>query len=347
MRFVRALVMALGAIACHLPAATATTAAAEVSVYSNREAQFVAPLLRVFEGLTGHRVTFVYTADLAAKLEQEGAASKADLLIASEFSQLVHLKQQGVTKAVKSEVLADRVPHVYRDRDGHWYGLTRRARVLVTRKGWQPSGIVLSRYEDLASPAVRGRVCIRSGKHPYNLALVASLLAHNGPQSTERWLKDVQANLARKPTGGDRDQVLAVHAGLCDVALVNSYYIPAMLKSDQPAMRDAARNVDVLLPNAGDRGTHVTISGMAMAKNARNAPATLLLMDFLTSRPAVRIFSLDNEEYPVLEDQKASALLDKWGQLEPEDVPLDRLAQLMPAAATLVEKLRFDDGPTN
>lgn len=348
MRFRRALAVAFAAIAGHLPANTAIATAAEVTVYSSREAQFIEPLLRVFEGLTGHRIAFVYTADLVATIKQEGAATKADLLIASEFSQLVQLKLNGLSQSVRSDVLAERVPSVYRDTEGHWYGLTRRARVIVTRTGWRPSsGTALSRYEDLASPDLRGRVCVRSGKHPYNLALLASLMAHEGRDGAERWLKDLQSNLARKPTGGDRDQVLAVHAGVCDVALVNSYYIPAMLKSDQPAMQQAAHGVDVVLPNASDRGTHVTISGMAMARNTRNAAATTLLMDFLTSRPAVRIFSLDNEEYPVLEDQKGSARLDKWGPLEPEDVALDRLAQLMTAASALIDKVRFDDGPTN
>lgn len=347
MRVIRALALALVAGVCPLAGPASPAAAGEVVVYSSREAPFIEPLLRVFEGLTGHRVTFVHAADLGARLREEGAGGKADLLIANEFSQLVQLKRQGATRAVALQALSDRIPDVYRDGENHWFGLTRRARVIVVSPRVADKAASLARYEDLADPAWRGRVCVRSGKHPYNVALVASLLAQAGAEETERWLSRLKGNLARKPSGGDRDQIVSVHKGDCDVALVNSYYIPAMLKSDQPAMRDAAQGVRVLLPNAGDRGTHVTISGMALAAGSRNVAVATLLMDFLTSPPAVRIFSLDNEEYPVLEDQRPSERLEKWGSLEPENVALDQLASLLPQAAALIDQVRFDDGPTN
>lgn len=324
----------------------APAAAGEIVVYSSREAPLIEPLLRVFEGLSGHRVKLVYAGpDLVTKLKEEGTSSTADLLIASEFSQLVRAKEYGFTEPSNSAPLRDRIPDVYRDSDGHWFGLTRRARIFVVAAKRIPKHLAEPRYEDLAGAALRGRVCARSGLHPYNVALVASMIAHEGPEEASEWLRGFKRNLARKPTGGDRDQILAVINGQCDVAVVNSYYVAALQKSTQPEVKAAAAELRVLLPNAADRGTHVTISGMAVAKGVRNLVETELLMDFLTSRPAQKIFAIDNEEYPVREDEGPSALVAGWGALEAENMPLGHLSLMFPEAVEMIRKNRFDDGP--
>jgi iron(III) transport system substrate-binding protein len=330
-----------------LLAMTGPAAAGQVTVYSSRESEYVEPLLRVFESLTGHRVTFVYVGpDILPRLKKEGDQAKADLLIASDFSQLVYARQGGFTRATSIMALKDRIPDVYRDASGHWFALTRRARVLVVpaNKEQLPTAEE-PRYEDLADPAFKGRVCLDSGYHPDNIALVASIIAHDGEEEAENWLTSVKANLVGKPTGDDSDQIKAVAAGKCDVAVVNSYHVALMLKSKLPWAKAAAEGVRVLMPNIRDRGTHVTISGMALAAKARNVQEAELLMDFLTSRPAQKIFAQDNEEYPAREDEKPSALVAGWGALEAENIPLNHLALLFPTAVELIKRSRFDFGP--
>lgn len=337
--------LAILLIALALP--TQVAQAGDVTVYSSREAPLIEPLLRVFEQLTGHRVTFVDAgADVVVRVEQEGAAAKADLLIASDFGQLVRAKQNGLTQATSKPELSERIAHIYRDNEGHWFGLTRRARVLVVAAG---KAELLAgeepRYESLADPAFKGRVCLDQAKHPDNVALIASIAAHDGIEEAKAWLAGVRKNLARKPMGGDRDQIVAVAAGTCDVAVVNSNQVALMLKSKQPEERAAAGRVRVLMPNTSDRGTHVTISGMALAKAARNVEVAELLMDFLTSRPAQVIFAQDNEEHPAREDEKPSDLVAGWGALEAENIPLNHLELMFPAVLDMIEKSGLDAGP--
>lgn len=321
--------------------------AGQVTVYSSRASELVVPLLRVFESLTGHDVSFVHIGDdIVTALQKEGAAAKADLLIASDFSQLVRAKQNGLTRATSRSELEERIAHVYRDNEGHWFGLTRRARVLIVPAGKMDLPVDDEpRYESLADPAFKGRVCIDSARHPDNVALIASIAAHDGIEEAKSWLSAVKQNLARRPSGTERDQILAVHAGTCDIAIVNSHHVALMRKSTQPELRAAGEGVRVLMPNTADRGTHVTISGMALAKGARDVELAELLMDFLTSRPAQKIFAQDNEEYPAREDEKPSALVAAWGTLEAENIPLNHLELMFPAVLDMIDKSGLDAGP--
>jgi iron(III) transport system substrate-binding protein len=317
---------------------TAEPEVSEINVHTTREAPLIRPLLRLFEGLTKVKVNDVYlTGDWATRLASDTAAGKVDLFIATEFGQLTEMKSRGLTEpVVRGEFLAA-IPARYRDPEGHWFGLTRRMRILAVAPN-RPSDGALS-YESLAEPVWKGKVCLRSGLHPYNVGLVASMIAHKGGPFTEEWLQGVKGNLARPPKGGDRDQIAAVATGECGVAIVNSYYI-----AGHEAGATGAKPVKVF-PNAADRGAHVSVSGMAEMKGAKHKKTALLLMDFLTSKPVQFVYAHDNHEYPIRTDVRAEKLLAGWGTPKEDTIALEKLAALQSEAAELIRKVRFDEGP--
>lgn len=317
----------------------------QVSVYTSREREFIEPLLRVFEQLTRIKLNLVYVKDdLVQRLAAEGENTRADLILASEFSQLAAAKERDLTQPVDIPSLVQRIPAAYRDAEGHWFGLSHRARVVfVSRERVKQDSFT---YEDLADLKWKGRVCMRSGRHPYNVGLVASLIVHKGEAWTELWLRGLKANLNARPSGGDRDQIANVHAGKCDIAVANTYYFGAMLAKDSRSeQKTAAAAVKPIFPNTADRGTHVSISGMALTRHARNPDNATLLMDFLVSEPAQFIYAMDNHEYPVHADVAPSAMVAGWGRLKPDSVSLATLAQVAKKAAALIDKVGFDLGP--
>ena len=202
----------------------------------------------------------------------------------------------------------------------------------------------MTTYEELADPKWKGKICTRSGQHTYNISLIASIIANDGAEKAEAWLQGVKDNLARKPGGGDREAVRDVQAGLCDLAIGNTYYMAAMLKNpEQKAWADA---VNIIFPNAEGRGTHVNISGVAMAAHAPNHEPALRLMEYLVSPDAQELYAQGNGEYPAVAGIKASALVESWGPLHADPLPLSKLAELRKAASELVDKVQFDAGPS-
>jgi iron(III) transport system substrate-binding protein len=249
-----------------------------------------------------------------------------------------------VTRAVSSEALSAAIPAALRDPDGHWFALTRRARVVYAAKDRVAQSAIT--YEELADPKWKGKICSRSGQHPYNVTLVASMIAALGPERTEAWLKGVKANLARKPAGGDREQVRDVHAGLCDLAIGNTYYMGLMQTNTKaPEQQQWAAAVKVLFPNAADRGTHVNVSGAAIAANAPNPSAALRLVEFLASGAAQRLYAEANNEYPVSDRIQPSERVASWGTLKPDPRPLAEIVRHRKAASDLIDKVGFDAGP--
>jgi iron(III) transport system substrate-binding protein len=233
----RAAALALSALSSVLALADPPRAAAaqEVNVYSYREPQLVEPMLNAFTEATGIKVNLIFAKEgLVERMAAEGRNSPADVLLTNEFAFLTQTKAAGSTQAVKSDALEAAIPAALRDPEGHWFGLTRRARVVYASKDRVKADTIT--YEELADPKWKGRICTRSGQHTYNIALIASMIAHHGEQKAEAWLKGLKENLARKPAGGDREGVRDVQAGLCDVAIGNTYYMAAMLKNpDQKA----------------------------------------------------------------------------------------------------------------
>lgn len=318
--------------------------AGAVNIYSYREPKLIEPLLSAFTAKTGIRTNVVFaTSGLVERLQSEAKNSPADVLLTNEFGLLLQAETAGVTQSVTDEKITSVVPDTLRDPKGHWFALTRRARVVYVSKDRVKQDAIT--YEELADPKWRGKICTRSGQHTYNVALIASMIANLGEEKAEAWLSGVKANLARKPAGGDREQVRDVTAGLCDIAIGNTYYMAAMLKSpDQKAWADG---VKMLFPNANDRGTHVNITGMAMTASAPNKANALALMEYLVSPEAQAIYAEANGEYPVVPGVEISKQVASWGDLKPDSLPLSKLADFRKKASEMIDKIRFDQGPNS
>ncbi len=327
-----------------LPLRIQPRASGEVNIYSYREPGLINPLLAAFTKETGIKTNVVFASNgLIERLAAEGKNSPADLLLTNESGLLLQAVAAGVTQQMHSEVIDKTIPAALRDDKDQWFGLTRRARVVYASKDRVKQDAIT--YEELADPKWRGKICIRSGQHTYNVALVASMIAHNGEEATEKWLAGLKANLARRPAGGDREGVRDVKAGLCDISIGNTYYMAAMLKNpDQKAWAEAVR---IIFPNANDRGTHVNVSGMALTANAPNKENAVKLMEFLASPEAQRIYAEANGEYPVVDAVPASPLVQSWGPLKADPLPLTKIAALRKQASELIDRVQFDQGPTN
>ena len=311
----------------------------KVNVYSLRQPFLVKPLFDAFTKKTGIKVNVVFSKKgLIQRLKSEGANSPADLLFTVDVGRLQDAYDAGVTQAVSSSVLRAVIPALYRHPEGHWYGMTTRVRILyVSKERVKPDEI--KRYEDLAAPKWHGRICTRSGKNSYNLALIASMIAHHGEVEAEKWLTSVKANLARRPQGNDRAQVKAIHAGECDVAIGNHYYYGKMLeKEDQRAW---AESVYLVFPNQSDRGTHVNISGVALTKSTPNKANAIQLMEFLAG-PGQTLYADQNYEYPVKPGVPWLPQVKEWGVFKSDGLNLSTLAELRAAAARMVDRVDFD-----
>ena len=312
----------------------------EVNIYSYRQPELIAPLLEAFTEETGIRANVSFLKKgMLEKLKAEGARTPADVILTVDIARLDALVEAGVTQPVKSETITANIPEIYRDPDGEWFGLTTRARVVFASKERVKPGEITT-YEDLASEKWKGRICIRSGLNPYNVALFAGHLHHHGPEGTKAWLEGLKANLARKPQGNDRAQVKAVWAGECDIAIGNTYYLGKMLEN--PEQKPWAEAVNVVFPVFEGGGTHVNVSGMAMTKGAPHPAAALKLMEFLASPRAQQIYAETNYEYPVAPGVEPSELVKSWGGFTPDNAPLADLAKLRPQAVRLVEEVDFD-----
>jgi iron(III) transport system substrate-binding protein len=312
----------------------------EVNIYSYREPALIDPLLKAFTAKTGIKANVVFaTAGLTERIAAEGALSPVDLLFTTDVGLLAQAKAAGLTQAATSAALGT-VPASFRDGDGHWYGLTLRGRVVYASRDRVKQDAIT--YDELADPKWKGKICTRSGQHVYNTSLVATIIAHKGEAATETWLTGLKANLGRKPAGGDREAVRDVHGGLCDLAIANTYYMAAMLKN--PEQKAWADSVKILFPDAAGRGTHVNISGAALAKHAKNRDNAIKLLEFLISTEGQQIYAGVNNEYPVMPQVAPSDLVKSWGTLKPDALPLDNIVKFRRRASELMDKVQFDQG---
>ena len=312
----------------------------EVNVYSYRQPELIAPLTDAFTEKTGIDVNVAYLEKgMVERLKAEGRRSPADLIFTVDISRLAAVVNEGLTQPVETEALLANVPSEYRDPDGNWYGLTTRARIVYASKDRVAEGEV-STYEDLASEKWKGRICTRSGTHAYNVALTSAMVHHHGEEGAKAWLEGVKANLARKPQGNDRAQVKAIWAGECDISIGNTYYMGEMLSD--PEQAEWANSVNVRFPTFENAGTHVNISGVALAKHAPNRDNAITLMEFLTSPEAQGIYAKENYEYPIAPGSNADVLVESWGTFTADDVNLMTLAQHRSTALRLTEEVDFD-----
>ncbi|WP_165854992.1 Fe(3+) ABC transporter substrate-binding protein [Marinobacter sp. JSM 1782161] len=337
---IRTAVIALATAACTAGSLQAN-AAGEVNIYSYRQPYLLEPLLEAFTRETGIETNVVFArAGLAERLEREGRNSPADVVMTVDISRLSELVGGNLTAAVETDTLTGDIPENLRHPEGKWYGLTTRARLIfVSKERVEPGAI--STYEDLADPQWEGRICTRSGKHPYNVALFASMIAHHGEREAETWLAGLKNNLARRPQGGDRDQIMAISEGVCDVAIGNSYYYGKMLEDEN--QRPAAESVNLVFPNAEGRGTHVNVSGMALTQSAPNRDNAIKLMEYLTTPEAQSIYAKVNYEYPANPDVPPSEAVASWGYLNPDSLSLNEIAANREAAVKMVDRVNYDN----
>lgn len=322
----------------------AALAAGEVNLYSGRQPFLMDPLIEAFTAKSGIKVNMVYLKKgMLERLKAEGANSPADLILTTDIGNLNNHLEAGVLQATESSTLEANIPAQYRHPEGKWYGLTTRARIIFAHKSRVKAGEVTS-YEDLAAPHMKGRVCTRSGKHVYNVSLLASIIEAKGEAAAEAWAKGVKANLARKPQGNDRAQVKAVFHGECDVSLGNTYYMGLMeTNTKKPEQKEWAASVNVIFPNQMDRGTHINISGAAVTKSAKNKANAIKFIEFLTSNEAQKIYAEDNFEYPVKAGVALHPVVRNWGTFKADDAFLSNVAKQRALATKIMDRVRYDN----
>ena len=319
----------------------------EVNIYSYRQTYLIDPLRKAFTDKTGIKTNVIFAKKgLIERIAAEGQNSPADILLTVDIGQLSEATGKEIGEPVNSSMLDKNIPAQYRDSQGRWFGLTRRGRVVYASKDRVAQDAIT--YEELADPKWKGKVCIRPGNHVYNVALVASMIAHHGEEKAEEWLRGLKANLARKPAGNDRAQVKGVFAGECDLAIGNTYYMAKMMLNEKnPEQQKWAESVKMVFPNTEDRGTHINLSGMVLAKNAPNEENAIKFMEFLSSDDAQKIYAEVNHEYPVKEGVPASDLVKSWGNLKPDSLSLEQVAELRKKASELIDKVAFNEGPSS
>tara|TARA_B100001996_G_scaffold354709_1_gene316832 strand:- start:199 stop:1218 length:1020 start_codon:yes stop_codon:yes gene_type:complete len=313
--------------------------AAEVNIYSARKEALIKPLLEKFSEKTGVEVNLITgKADTFIKrLEIEGENTPADILLTVDAARLVRAKQKGLFQEINSEVLNKVIADNLRDINNHWFGLSIRSRVIVfspKRVGVED----LIDYQDLSNAKWRGRICVRSSSNIYNQSLVASMIAHYGIDKTEIWAKGFVKNFARPPKGGDRDQIKAIAAGVCDIALVNNYYLAGMLDSGQLDEISAAMKTALFWPGQNKYGAHVNISGAGVTKFSKNKTEAIQLLEYLVSSEAQEWYSNVNYEYSVNPKIKNSGVLKKWGTFISDDINLSLLGNHNSDAVLIMDR---------
>ena len=343
----RKTIIPLIAVAMSLAAAP-SHADGEVNLYSYRQPFLIEPMLEAFTKQTGTKVNVVFAKKgMVEKIKAAGDNNPADAVLTVDIGRLDALHKAGLLEAVDSAVLNEAIPANLRHPDGLWFGLTTRARLALTSKERVKSG-ELESLADLADPKFKGRICTRSGKHVYNVALIASVIAHEGEAAAEQWLTGVRDNLARKPQGNDRAQAKGIYEGVCDVAISNHYYMGKMATNEEkPEQKDWANAVNVQFLDQNGRGNHVNISGAAVIKGAKNRDNAVALLEFLAGDKAQNMYATVNFEFPVKDGIKTHELVESWGSFKADSLSLEEIAGHRTAATKLVDKTGFDAGPTS
>ena len=317
----------------------ATTQAAELNVYSHRQPFLIKPFLKAFEKETGTRVNVVFASKgLVQRLLSEGRRSPADVVLTVDIGRLDAYADKNLFARVSSPKLLENIPAHLRDADNRWFGLSKRARVVaISRERVKPAEI--QRIEDLAASKWKGRICSRPGSHVYNRALLASIIAAHGEEKAEKWARGLVANLARRPQGNDRAQVKAIFEGVCDVAIINSYYYGKLKTSKVPVQREWADAIRIVFTNQQDRGNHVNISGGGVAVHSKNKAEAVRLLEFLTETTAQKLYGEINYEFPVNPSVEASKEVKSWGAFKEDRVSIGRIATLIPVAQRVIDRV--------
>ena len=336
-------------VAALLAAASLAASAQDkvLNLYSARHYQTDEALYANFSKATGIKINRIDADDagVITRLKAEGAASPADVILLVDAARLTKAEAEGLFQPVNSTVLQQRIPAHLRDgNDGggpQWFGFSTRARIVVYNKTTVQRADV-DTYQKLADPKNKGKLCTRSGSHPYNLTLFGAMLVHLGPQATEAWLKGLVDNMARAPKGGDTDQIKAAASGECQIALTNSYYLARLMRSTKPEDVETMSKIGFVFPNQDSWGTHVNISGGAMAKHAKNTAEAQKFLEYLASDEAQRYFADGNNEWPAVPGVKVSnPALDAMGTFKVDPLPIAQAGANQAQVQQMLDRVGF------
>lgn len=311
-----------------------------VNLYTDRHYDSDDLLYNAFTQETGIKVNIVKgkSDELIERLKTEGADTEADLFITADVGRLHRAKASSLLQPVESQLLKTNIPQNLRDSENYWFGLTKRARVIVYAKDRvKPSD--LSTYEDLANPKWKGKILVRGADSIYNQTLVASFIETMGEENAKKLAAGIVANMARAPKGADRDQAKAVAAGEGDIAIMNTYYYGLMMNSTNEEEKSAVQKLAVFFPDQNGNGTHINVSGAGVTKNAKNKENAVKLLEFLAGEKAQKSFAEANYEFPVLKGIELNELLKSWGTFKEQNINLSRLGELNEKAVKILNEV--------
>ncbi len=314
--------------------------AKEVNVYSYRQPILIDPFFEEFTKTTGIKVNVLHAKKgLLERVVAEGANTPADLVLTVDIARLSQFVQKDLLMEVNSVILNKNIPPHLRDSNNKWFALSKRARILAVSKD-RVSNNSIKNIEDLADPRWRGKICTRPGSHDYNRSLLASIIAANGEEKAEEWASNLVLNLARKPEGNDRAQAKAVHEGVCDIAVMNTYYFGKMKFNEKnPEQKEWAKSINLIFTNQDNRGNHINVAGGGVVKYSKNKDNAIALLEFLTQPEAQVLYSKMNYEYPVNPNVEPSEELSSWGVFKEDQLPVERLAELAPTAQKIIDRV--------
>ena len=312
----------------------------QVNVYSYRQPILINPFFEQFTMKTGIKVNVLHAKKgLLERVLGERDNTPADLILTIDIARLNQFVENDLLTPVDSDILQNNIPSHLRDSKNRWFALSKRARVLVVSKERVPMGSI-NNIEDLADKKWKGRICTRKGSHDYNRSLLASIIAENGEEAAESWAKALVQNLARKPEGNDRNQAKAVHEGICDIAVMNTYYFGKMKFNEKnPEQKEWANSIRLVFTNQSNRGNHVNVAGGGIIKYSKNKENAQALLEFLTTPDAQKLYSTMNYEYPVNPNVEPSKELSSWGIFIEDQLPVERLAELAPTAQKIIDRV--------
>jgi iron(III) transport system substrate-binding protein len=325
---------------CFLSFFSSSYANDEVNVYSYRQPILIDPFFDEFTKLTGIKVNVLHAKKgLLERLLSEGANTPADLVLTVDISRLKQFVDEDILIPIESSLLTQNIPSHLRDSKNRWFALSKRSRIIAVSKERVANGVI-KRIEDLSDPKWKGKICTRVGSHAYNRSLLASIVAAQGESKAEDWAKALVSNLARKPEGNDRAQAKAIYEGVCDIAIMNTYYYGKMKFNEKnPEQKDWANAITLVFTNQNDRGNHINVAGGGVVKYSKNKNNAIALLEFLTTQRAQTLYSSINYEYPVNPNVFLSDELELWGEFKEDELLIEKLAELAPAAQKIIDRV--------
>ena len=315
--------------------------AESLNIYSHRQPYLLKPFIEAYTKKTGIKLNVVYSSKgLAQRLAAEGANSPADLILTVDIARLYRYEDLNLLAKIDSKILNEKIPPYLRSKNNTWFGLSKRTRAIAISRERINSGQVL-RYEDLADPKLKGKICSRPGSHVYNRALMASMIAAKGENAAEKWAKGLVSNLAKRPQGNDRSQLKSIYSGECDIAIINHYYYGKLTYSKNPDHRKWAKASIIVFPNQGnsDRGAHVNISGGGVVKFSKNKEIAINFLEFLVTDQAQVMYGDVNFEYPINNKSKLPKRLKALGTFKEDNLLIEKIAKLAPKAQEIIDKV--------